>query len=202
MQELKAHGLGVRTQVGCSGFRIDLALVDPEQPDRFVIGIECDGATYHRSATARDRDRLRQEILEGLGWKIIRIWSTDWMSNPNQQIERVMAFYHENLQRLRAGIVPGAYSPPPVVQPKPIEEQPAKTLIQHGYGNIEDVPTAVIDQCIKGQYEFNGMMAKKELIKLVARQLGFSRVGDNIQKRIGKQIGMLVRMGEVKLVEV
>jgi len=67
---LTAEGLHVRRQVGCGGFRIDLALVDPAQPGRYVLGIECDGATYHSSATARDRDRLRQTILEELGWTI------------------------------------------------------------------------------------------------------------------------------------
>lgn len=65
-------------QVGCSGYRIDLAAVDPDAPGRYLLGIECDGATYHRAATVRDRDKLRQLILEGLGWKLHRIWSTDW----------------------------------------------------------------------------------------------------------------------------
>ena len=74
-EALTRRGLAVRRQVGCSGFRIDLALVDPKRPGRFLLGIECDGATYHGSATARDCDRLRQEVLESLGWSIVRIWS-------------------------------------------------------------------------------------------------------------------------------
>jgi len=72
----------LRTQVGCAGFRIDLALVDPKNPGNYLLGIECDGAQYHSSSVARDRDRLRQQILESLGWKIYRIWSTDWYRNP------------------------------------------------------------------------------------------------------------------------
>src|SRR5262249_15144243 len=76
-EELTRAGLTVHPQVGCSGFRIDLAVVDPRAPGRYLLGVECDGATYHSSATARDRDRLRQEVLEGLGWRICRIWSTD-----------------------------------------------------------------------------------------------------------------------------
>ncbi len=82
---LKSRGLDVRRQIGCSGFRIDLAVVHPNRPGRYVLGIECDGATYHSSATARDRDRLRQEILEDLGWTFCRIWSTDWVRNPERQ---------------------------------------------------------------------------------------------------------------------
>jgi very-short-patch-repair endonuclease len=202
MQELQLHGLEVRPQIGCSGYRIDLALVDPEQSDSFVIGIECDGATYHRSATARDRDRLRQEILEGLGWKIIRIWSTDWMRDPKQQVKRVMKFYNENLLKIRNGTDQALHSPPPIESPTPVGIQPTKVLTQYGnYGEIQDVPAAVIDQCIKEQYNFNGQMSKKELTVSVARQLGFKRVGSKILRRVGKQIEVIVRKGEIKLSE-
>lgn len=75
---LAARGWTVVPQVGVSAFRIDLAVQHPEQPGRYLAGIECDGATYHRSATARDRDKVREEVLRGLGWKILRVWSTDW----------------------------------------------------------------------------------------------------------------------------
>jgi superfamily I DNA and/or RNA helicase/very-short-patch-repair endonuclease/Fe-S cluster biosynthesis and repair protein YggX len=77
-------GYSVVPQVGCAGFRIDLAIVHPESPGEYVVGIECDGAQYHSSRVARDRDRLRQQILEGLGWKIIRVWSPDWFRNPQK----------------------------------------------------------------------------------------------------------------------
>jgi len=79
---LRAHGLDIDLQVGCSGFRIDMAVRDPDRPGRYALGIECDGATYHSAATARDRDRLRQDVLERLGWRIHRIWSTDWVRDP------------------------------------------------------------------------------------------------------------------------
>jgi superfamily I DNA and/or RNA helicase len=80
---LRGYGLEVRKQVGCAGFRVDLAVVDPESPGRYLLGIECDGAKYHSSPVARDRDRLRQQILERLGWRIHRVWSTDWYRNRN-----------------------------------------------------------------------------------------------------------------------
>jgi very-short-patch-repair endonuclease len=88
---LEAKGYRVAGQVGQAGFFIDLAVVDPDRPGRYLLGIECDGATYHSALSARDRDRLRQQILEGLGWKIHRIWSTDWFHNPAREIERVEA---------------------------------------------------------------------------------------------------------------
>jgi len=82
MRALEEHGYECEPQVGVAGFFIDLAVKDPGQPGRFLMGIECDGATYHSAKSVRDRDRLRQDILEDLGWNISRIWSTDWFKNP------------------------------------------------------------------------------------------------------------------------
>lgn len=89
---LRARGYLVKSQVGCSGYKIDLAIKDKDNPGHFLLGIECDGARYHSSATARDRDRLRQEVLEQLGWKIYRIWSTDWFKNPQKQLEKLVNY--------------------------------------------------------------------------------------------------------------
>lgn len=86
---LDARGWGVHTQVGASAFRVDLAVVHPDAPGTYLCGIECDGATYHRSATARDRDLLREQVLRGLGWDILRIWSTDWWVDWQGVIERL-----------------------------------------------------------------------------------------------------------------
>ena len=86
---LRAAGWIVQTQVGVSRFRVDLGIVHPDEPGRFMAGIECDGATYHSSPSARDRDRVRQVILEGLGWNIIRIWSTDFFQDANFAMQRV-----------------------------------------------------------------------------------------------------------------
>jgi len=82
-------GYDVKPQVGMAGFFIDLAVIDPRDPGRYLLGIECDGAAYHSSRYARDRDRLRQSILESRGWKIYRIWSTDWFYKPEREIERL-----------------------------------------------------------------------------------------------------------------
>ncbi len=86
---LREKGFSVDTQVGCSSFKIDLALKRPDSSD-YVLAIECDGATYHSSKSTRDRDRLRQEILEGMGWKFYRIWSTDWFRNKREEKERLL----------------------------------------------------------------------------------------------------------------
>jgi len=88
--ELSRRGVQLIPQVGVSQYRIDLAVVDPKQTGRFLLGIECDGAMYHSASTARDRDRLRQQVLEGLGWKIHRIWSREWLQNRAVEIEKVL----------------------------------------------------------------------------------------------------------------
>lgn len=88
-EALARLGHEVRRQVGASKYRIDLAIIDPRDRGRFLLGIECDGKTYHQSKTARDRDRLRQEVLEQLGWQIHRVWSTEWIRNPVQELARI-----------------------------------------------------------------------------------------------------------------
>jgi very-short-patch-repair endonuclease len=90
-QALRERGHEVHLQVGCSGYRIDMAVVDPDAPGRYLLGIECDGATYHSAKTARDRDKLRQAVLEGLGWRLHRIWSTDWWAKPDWEMQRLEA---------------------------------------------------------------------------------------------------------------
>jgi very-short-patch-repair endonuclease len=122
---LTRHGHEVHTQVGCSGYRIDLAVVDPSAPGRYLLGIECDGATYHRAATARDRDRLRAAVLEGLGWRLVRVWSTDFWQDPKGEIERLEAAIAAAKQ-VSAPVVP---EPQPESQPEslPVAE-PAPTV--------------------------------------------------------------------------
>jgi very-short-patch-repair endonuclease len=92
-------------QVGVAGFFIDVAVVDPGNPGRYLMGIECDGATYHSAKSARDRDRLRQTILERLGWRIRRIWSTDWFKNPQGELAPIVRELHD-LKMLVAHIEP------------------------------------------------------------------------------------------------
>lgn len=87
-EALVKKGYEVHTQVGVSGYKIDLAIYDTTK-SKYILGIECDGATYHSSKSARERDIHRQRYLESRGWKIARIWSYNWWSNPKGEIERI-----------------------------------------------------------------------------------------------------------------
>ncbi len=91
LASLQGLGYSVDTQVGSAGFFIDLGVQDPHQAGAYILGIECDGAQYHSSKTARDRDKLRQAVLEDRGWKIHRIWSTDWYNDPKTALQRCVA---------------------------------------------------------------------------------------------------------------
>jgi very-short-patch-repair endonuclease len=98
-EALKSQGIVLIPQLGCSKFRIDFAACHPSEPGKYVLAIECDGATYHSSYTARDRDRLRQQQLERLGWTFHRIWSTDWFLRRQEEIDRAVQAYKKAVQK-------------------------------------------------------------------------------------------------------
>ena len=87
MKALAKHGYECEPQLGVAGYFLDLAVKNPNNPGEYLLAVECDGATYHSAKSSRDRDRLRQQILESLGWRIHRIWSTDWFKNSQEQMQ-------------------------------------------------------------------------------------------------------------------
>ena len=97
---LEGYGYTVRKQVGCAEYRIDLAVVDPLSSDRYLLGIECDGVQYCNAPVARDRDRLRQQVLKGLGWTLHRVWSMDWYRYRASTMERLL----EAIERVKTAV--------------------------------------------------------------------------------------------------
>jgi hypothetical protein len=148
MRALQDKGWVVHPQVGVSFFRIDLGVVHPDFPGRYLAGVECDGAAYHRSATARDRDRLREMVLTDLGWRIRRIWSTEWWMDATTAMEKLHAHLTADLEADRAsrtapaaepgievaaptdddvdgcGAKPSLSGEPPTVEPTAADERP------------------------------------------------------------------------------
>lgn len=90
-ESIQRHGYEVDCQVGVANYFIDLAIRHPEKPDTYLLGVECDGATYHSARAARDRDKYRQAVLEDLGWQIYRIWSTDWFENADAETRKLIS---------------------------------------------------------------------------------------------------------------
>ncbi len=104
-EKLHNKGWVTHSQVGVSGYRIDLGVINPDAPGKYLCAVECDGASYHSSATARDRDFLREQVLRGLGWEVLRIWSTDWWIDSESALERVDDELNKLLEKYRAEAV-------------------------------------------------------------------------------------------------
>ena len=101
INQLRAMGFVPVPQVGVAGFRIDIGVKHPSWPHGFIMGVECDGAAYHSSRSARDRDRLREQVLHGLGWNLHRIWSTDWFNDPSKEAGRLRQAVEARLEELK-----------------------------------------------------------------------------------------------------
>ena len=139
--ELRSRGHEVAHQVGSVGFFVDLAVIDPARPGRYLLGIECDGATYHSARSARDRDRLRQQVLEGLGWRIHRIWSTDWFRNRDREmarVEKAIRLAAEHAREARPAIVGDG------TERKPSEAPPAREAAPGSAAGTADSPGAAV----------------------------------------------------------
>ena len=136
MRALQNRGWEIHPQVGVSFFRIDLGVVHPDFPGRYLAGVECDGATYHRSATARDRDRLREMVLTGLGWRIRRIWSTEWWMDALSATEKIHS-------RLTADLEADRTSRPPAATAEETIDTEALTATTRVAADLDDAPKDV-----------------------------------------------------------
>lgn len=164
-KELLRLGFQVDTQVGCSGYRIDLAIRHPELPGHYLLGIECDGRTYHSARTARDRDRLREEVLKDLGWQLHRIWSTDWIKDPQAEITRLL----QAVERAKASYSYSGVKPVTLPEETASEGEPLEVTIspEDAAKDLETLPgTREYDEADiwavarnPGQTDFDYLMA-------------------------------------------
>ena len=205
---LRMKGHIVHHQVGTAGFFIDLAIVHPDHLGRYILGIECDGASYHSAASARERDRLRQQILESKGWIIHRIWSTDWFQNRAQEIDRV----DELIKRLHQQQSSNAGKPKvsdqlqtATIQRIDVSEdtsQPPSQLVdyelatldkQFAWDNIDQVPNDILLIIVKGVIDKESPIHENEVVRRVCRLLGFARAGGKIHKAIKDTMTILLK---------
>ena len=151
-KELERRGYAVATQVGSGRFRLDLGIYDPKQPGRFALGVELDGSVYQGAPEARERDRLRAEVLEGLGWRLTRLWAVDWRRQRDQEIDRILAATQGAPTGIRA---PKARPRKAPVQPSAPTEAPTISVEDLG------IPYA--------PYRGNESKAGKRLVKEIVR---------------------------------
>lgn len=220
---LTKRGLTVHPQVGCAGFRIDLGILHPEKPGRYILGIECDGATYHQLATVRDRDRLRQQVLEGLGWTIHRVWSRDWVKAPEREIERIIEAYQQalaaetNAPTMEYSIpsVPTMQSSIPsspsaeVMEPQPTPPPRPVTPLGSTQATIPYLAVQLPAQGTKEQFyqapltafldliaccvRYEGPMTTQVVRQRVADAWGIERVGTTVAKHLDDAISLAVK---------
>jgi very-short-patch-repair endonuclease/DNA polymerase III delta prime subunit len=194
--ELTRRGLTVHRQVGCGGYLIDVAITD--ESGKYLLGVECDGATYHSAATARDRDRLRQAVLEGLGWRLVRVWSTDWVRDRASQVNRILVA----LEEAKKTPLPA----PPVAKPQaaeiPVAPAPKKTKqVEHEHDSIEKVSEAEVSESVVATLVEFGSMPAEDLISAVSKRLGFKRVGPKIRERVAATLNLLTSSGKLSVLD-
>ena len=207
-------GHDVVHQVGTAGFFIDLAIVDPSNPGRYALGIECDGATYHASRSARDRDRLRQAVLEDRGWRIHRVWSTDWFKDPDAELRKIQKTLHDAFATVPASREP---EPTPVAPPSgddnlvrgeqapEFTESIATDLYQEADFHINDrrelheVPRGRLAEIIVDVVDIEGPIHSDELTRRVTTLWGLSKAGRRIRSGVAKALAHTERMGRVEM---
>ncbi len=195
---LTSHGYTVNTQVGCVGYRIDLAVVNPDAPGRYLLGIECDGARYHSSPVARDRDRLRQQVLEGLGWTLHRVWSTDWYRNRAETGQSLL----EAIERAKldlpeeAPAIPEPESVSVSPQPRPpLPPEPSSSIVDYVvcadpgilvYSELHAQPPSQLAEAISRIVEIESPVHIGEVMLRIRNLWGLGRAGVRIKKAIEK----------------
>lgn len=204
---LRNRGWTVHPQVGVSAYRIDLGVVDPRAPGRYLLGIEADGRTYHSAASARDRDRLRQLILEGLGWRIHRIWSTDWFHDHDRELKKLLAQLAEIVAQDPQDDAPSTPSlesddddvnrleevVSPVIEDSPAEKLPVYAPLALPLVPLEltfdGVTLAQLKKRLERVINEEGPIRDAELFQRVATSAGWQRVGTRIEEQLRKLAG-------------
>jgi len=205
---LRALDFDVDHQVGSAGFFIDLAVRDSSRPGRYVLGIECDGAAYHSARSARDRDRLRQQVLEGLGWRIHRIWSTDWFRNPELELGKAeVAIRMAQVAALTPSDDPAPGREPSEKRVQPLKRAPeaeveaaaprarpyrvARLELRALRGPLHETAPGTLARWISRVVEVESPVHLDEVTVRIRTAAGVGRSGSRIraQMRLGAQIG-------------
>lgn len=196
-QLLENEGYKVRAQLGAAGFYLDIALADPEQTGIYRLAVECDGANYHRASNTRDRDRLRQQVLEGLGWDFYRIWSVDWYRQPQQEARRLLDRVAQAISRDSVSASPAPAAPKSA--PAEILRSDARTvdddappyrLFTGKLGITENTDLARLTpaktaQMLQKILAWEGAVHIREAARRIADAAGGTRVTNRLLEQIG-----------------
>jgi very-short-patch-repair endonuclease len=212
---LTARGYTVRPQIGSQGFYIDLAVVDPDVPGRYVLGIECDGAMYHSARSARDRDRLRQQVLEAVGWRLHRIWSTDWFRDPARETDRAIAAIEE-ARRLAAldepdepaEELPSEAAPDGLEREAPVEPEQAGTATLYQVALLPDTirqqelhlhPVGLLARWVAEVVRVEAPVHPDEVARRLGQASGAMQVGRRMRASVDAAISLATKLQTVRM---
>ncbi|MCL1598889.1 MAG: DUF3320 domain-containing protein [Actinomycetia bacterium] len=205
---IRSWSYDVVPQVGTAGYRIDMGVRDPTNPGRYAIGIECDGAMYHSSRAARDRDRLRQEVLEGLGWTIYRIWGTSWYRSRTVEKrllrEAIEAAIDSDKPRVTLPVSPEVDvsvmevdHSAPLAWTTPYElahpDVPRHLAMSDGSARPK------LQEAIRDVVYVEGPVTEEVTLSRIREAWGVGRAGRRIQQAFHGQLRILEREGEITM---
>lgn len=201
-QALEGQGYEVHSQVGIAGFFIDLAIVDPVSPGKYIIGLECDGASYHSSLSARDRDRLRQAVLEAQGWTIHRIWSTDWFQSPQDQLRKAITAI-ENARTAPSPRIGGSTTSVQLERDLAPQTQVEHKFTPYELADVEipvghqphEVPTSTMADMLRQIIQIEGPIHQEELTTRLRELWGLRRTGQRVQAAVLHGLQVLTSSG-------
>ena len=208
-EHIRSLGYEADYQVGSAGFRVDIAVRHPEKRGRYMLGVECDGARYHSALWARERDRQRQEVLEGLGWRIHRVWSTDWFHRRAGEAQRLA----RALEDARTAPPPGASSPASSPQTPEAghnevtddaEQSPAQEhepqppylvadFAVDASSEPHEISSVRMAKIVAGIIDVEGPVHQDEVARRVATLFGKERTGSRIQASARAGLRLLAR---------
>jgi very-short-patch-repair endonuclease len=221
-EALRERGFHVDQQVGASAYRIDMAIRDPRDPRRYLLGVECDGATYHGSRTARDRDLLRQEVLREQGWRLYRVWSTEWFRDRETALARLL----RAVEQAREAPVEDSVPAPPPQQVKPTtapEDDPgsgAGRAPESGAASVErrfppaepyrkyrasgrrevmlerESASDLVDQIVR-VVDAEGPIHREVALERLKELNGVDRAGANVQRNVERAIAVAISRGRL-----
>jgi len=200
-QMLADRGFSCEPQVGVAGFFIDIGVRDPNNNGRFILGVECDGSTYHSTKAARDRDRLRDEVLVRLGWRLHRVWSTDWFADPVREMDRLVASIHEKT----VGVTSAADDTPPDFSPvetrpsapreatPPFKQQPERAAVSETLFSESDLLEA-----LRSVLPAGSSLEREKLLRGLAAKFG-QPLSQKVRSAFNRMISQEVRRGQLSV---
>lgn len=212
---LRERGWIVQPQIGVSAFRVDLGIVHPDKPGRFLAGVECDGAMYHSSAFARERDKIRQSVLEGLGWTLLRVWSTDWwldkagaLDKLDQGLKSILDQGHEQVELNEAPVPPAYIEPVPelkrVASPAAAAAPEAVPHNAYVFADIQidprgdelgTMPSAELTSPLARVVAVEAPMHEDDLIRRLTLAAGLHRAGARIAENVLRAVELATNQG-------